>query len=162
MSESLQTDTMKSMCKGTSSLGFSTHWQLSFSLSHFPFLTFRYAYLFPRLLHPLTTVVLTCQTFLIVAIAFERFLSNQIHTFLSLIMNFVLLCKLCSPFALSTSLDFAAIFFSGRVGSLRSFQKGSANICLPQFTFSHPACESRSMKRSFVWKLIIGEAPRKL
>ena len=32
----------------------------------------RYAYLFPRLLHPLTTVVLTCQTFLIVAIAFER------------------------------------------------------------------------------------------
>ena len=42
MSESLQTDTIKSMCKGTriSSLGFSTHWQLSFSLSHFPFLTF--------------------------------------------------------------------------------------------------------------------------
>ena len=32
-----------------------------------------YALLFPKLLHPLTTTVVTCQTYLIVVIAFERF-----------------------------------------------------------------------------------------
>ena len=31
-----------------------------------------YALLFPKLLHPLTTTVVTCQTYLIVVIAFER------------------------------------------------------------------------------------------
>ena len=36
----------------------------------------------------MTTVVLTCQTFLIVAIAFERFPSNQIQTFLIVAIAF--------------------------------------------------------------------------